>query len=210
MRSSALLLTLLLPTVAYAEPRGAPVQGFRAGVSVPVAMGDQRGLTPALGFGADVRLDSASRRYPWGAALLCSYDEFILQLPDREVELSDGSTILIAEAQSLSYASFLGAGTLRASLGPFTARAESGAGVVVGFFHGPAQAADPEVFSKALMPAVFAGAGLALHIREQWVVDLTFRYRHLLFNDETVQRNNAQLRVFNDTVHFGVTAGYFF
>jgi hypothetical protein len=198
----------LAPARSYAS--GDVVEGFRAGVRVPFATGDQRALTPAVGVGAEVRLDRGSREHPFGVGLVCAYDQFVLSFPDEEVGLSDGTVLRIPRSQSVTYTRFIGQGTVRLPMGPLSLHAEGGAGVVIGFFQSPEQGAQPELFFKAAMPAVSGGAGLALAIGEQGVVDLGLRYERLFGNTESVRRNDTDVRIFNDTVSLGLSAGYLF
>src|SRR5690606_33633852 len=95
-------LLLLLPSLSQASEIQKPLQGFRVGVRMPIATGEQRALTPDVGFGVEVRLDTASRRLPFGFAFVCGYDEFFLSLPDRELVLSDGSVLVLSQTQTLS------------------------------------------------------------------------------------------------------------
>jgi hypothetical protein len=185
-------------------------QGFRAGLTVPVATGDQRTLAPSVGFGAQVRLDKMLPGWPFGVAFISSYDQFFRFLDDQNVVLDDGSELVIPQAQAINYSSFMGALTGRGFLGPVMFHAEAGGGLVVGFFHGIAQGTDPEIFERGLFPAVSGGGGVGFTFGKNGVVDLSTRYRVSFLDNKVVSRNGRDVKVFNDVLSTSLTVGYLF
>lgn len=185
-------------------------RGFRAGLTVPVATGDQRSLAPTVGFGAQVRLDRMLPGLPVGVAFLSTYDQFFVFFDDQEAVLADGTILATPKAQSVNYSSFMGAVTGRAYAGPLMFHAEGGAGLVVGFFHGVAQNTDPEIFERGLFPALSAGGGLALTFGQNGIIDLSARYRLSLLDNDLVERGGQSFKVFNDVLSTSLSIGYLF